>query len=280
VHAPGRRDSKEALQVAHHLLLSHGQAVGVIRSIAPEAEIGIALNLSPGRSATQTAADRDAVRQFDGFFNRWYLDPLLRGRYPDDAIADRVRWGHLESGNLPFVQDGDLDRICAPMDYLGVNFYGGTILAAGEDGRPKAIPAAPREELTEMGWEIRPQGLVEVCERLMSEYDLPPLYITENGAAFVDPNPVNGRIRDPRRVAYLRDHLIAAHRVLSSGIPLRGCFAWSLMDNFEWGQGFTKRFGLYAVDRVTGARIPKESAFWYRETIAARAAEDGKGSET
>jgi len=278
-HAPGGRDPKEALQAAHHLLLSHGQAAEVIRELAANAEVGIVLNLSPARPASPADADRDAARQFDGFFNRWYLDPLLRGRYPADAVADRVRWGHLPGKDLPFVRDGDLDRIRAPLDYLGVNYYSGTMLAAGPDGRPRAVAAVPREELTEMGWEIRPGGLIEVLERVTRDYDVAALYITENGAAFPDPLPAGGRIADCRRVAYLRDHLVAAQRAISRGLPLRGYFAWTLMDNFEWNHGFTRRFGLFGVDRATGKRIPKDSAFWYRETVVARAVEDG-GPET
>jgi beta-glucosidase len=274
-HAPGHRDPQEALCAAHHLLLSHGQAAEILRSEVRNAEVGIVLNFSPGRPASSSDDDRDAARQFDGLFHRWYLDPLFEGRYPADAVADRVRWGQLADEALPFVQDGDLDRIRAPLDYLGVNYYGGTVLTAGPDGRPRAVAAAPREELTEMGWEVRPQGLIESLERLQRDYAVPALYIAENGAAFVDPPPHRRRIADPRRVAYLRDHLVAAHRAIALGVPLRGYFAWSLLDNFEWNNGFTKRFGLFGVDFATGERTRKDSAFWYRDAVAARAVDDG-----
>jgi len=273
-HAPGRHDPPAALRTAHHLLLSHGQAAGIIRGLAPNGAVGIVLNLSPGRPASPSEADRDAVRQFDGLFNRWYLDPLFRGRYPTDAIADRVRWGHLPREALPFVQAGDMELIRGTVDFLGVNYYSGTRLAAGPDGRPRAVAATPREERTEMGWEVYPQGLTEMLERLVREYDPAALYITENGAAFIDPAIDRGRIADPRRLAYLRDHLVAAHRAISGGTPLRGYFAWTLMDNFEWGHGFTKRFGLFGVDFATGERTPKDSAFWYREVVAAHAVDD------
>ena len=279
-HAPGHRDPQEALWAAHHLLLSHGLGVERIRGLAADAKVGIVLNLSPGRPATPSPADEDAVRQFDGSFNRWYLDPLFHGRYPVDAIADRVQWGQLPTDRLSFVRDGDLDRIRVPLDFLGVNYYGGTVLAAGSDGRPRAVAAAPPEDLTEMRWEIRPSGLLDLLERLARDEDIPPLFVTENGAAFADPSPRHGRVPDPRRVAYLRDHLRTAHEAVRRGIPLNGYFVWTLLDNFEWGHGFTKRFGLYALDPATAARIPKDSAFWYRKTIAARAVDDEEISET
>ncbi len=274
-HAPGRRDPREALRVAHHLLVSHGLAARVLRDLVPAAQVGIVLNLSPASPRSPAEADVDAARQFDGLFNRWYLDPLLRGRYPADAIADRVRRGNLAGAELPFVEPGDLARVDARLDFLGVNYYSRTVLAAGPDGQPRAVAVAPREELTEMGWEVYPDGLVALLRRLRAEYDPPPIYITENGASFADPPPANGRIADPRRVAYLRDHLLAVHRAIAAGEPVRGYFAWSLLDNFEWGQGFTRRFGLYGVDAASGARIPKDSAFWYRQAIAARAVDDG-----
>jgi len=274
-HAPGGRNPQDGLRAAHHLLLSHGLAAERIRAVAPGAQVGIVLNLSPGWPATDSEADRDAARQFDGLFNRWYLDPLFRGRYPADAIADRVRRGHLPASELPFLAEGDLARISAPLDYLGVNYYGRTIVTAGQDGQPRAVPAAPPAELTEMGWEVHPEGLASVLQRLVREYAPPALYITENGAAFADPPAAGGRIADPRRVSYLREHLVAAHQALSSGVPLAGYFAWTLLDNFEWNQGYTKRFGLFGVDFATGERTPKDSAFWYRETIAAQAVAAG-----
>ncbi len=274
-HAPGHRDPQEALRAAHHLLLSHGRATEIIRELAPNPEVGIVLNVSPGHPASTSDADLDAVRQFDGFFHRWYLDPLLHGRYPADAIADRTRWGHLADGDMPFVERGDLDRIRAPLDCLGVNYYSRTVIAAGPDGRPRAVPKAPREDLTEMGWEAYPQGLAEALRRLVQDYPVPSLYITENGAAFDDPPPNGGRIADPRRVAYVRDHLATAHAALAAGVPLRGYFAWTLMDNFEWNNGFTKRFGLLGVDFATGERTPKDSAHWYRQTVTTGTVDDG-----
>lgn len=274
-HAPGHRDARQALRAAHHLLLSHGLAVRAIRAVSPSAEVGIVLNLSPAHPATPSPDDQDAARRFDGLFNRWYLDPLLRGRYPADAIADLAELGHLAGPELPFLQAGDLELIQTPMDHLGVNYYSRTVLAADSDGRPRAVAHERSGVVTEMGWEVYPDGLVAQLHHLVRDYDTPPIYITENGAAFVDPPAADGRIADPQRVAYLRDHLAAAHRALADGLPLRGYFAWTLMDNFEWNHGFTRRFGLFGIDAATGARIPKDSAFWYRDAVAARAVDDG-----
>lgn len=275
-HAPGHRDPQEALRVGHHLLLSHGWAVPEIRRLAPSAQVGIVLIFSPAHPASGTLDDRDAARRYDGFFNRWYLDPLLRGEYPPDAVSDAIEEGRWPTGKAAFVAAGDLQAIAAPLDFLGVNYYSRTVLAAGTDGRPRAIPQASPEELTEMGWEVYPAGLTEVLLRLTNEYRVPRLYVTENGAAFADPPSQEGRIADPRRVAYLHDHLAAVYAAIAVGAPVRGMFVWSLLDNWEWGHGFEKRFGLYAVDHATSARRPKDSAYWYRDAIAAGAATAGR----
>lgn len=274
-HAPGLKDPGAALRAGHHLLLSHGLACAEIRRRAPGAEVGIVLNLSPAWPASDGAADQEAARRFDGLFNRWYLDPLFRGRYPADAVADRVRRGHLAGPELPFVKDGDLTVIAAPLDYLGVNYYSRTRVKAGPGGEPVGAPAAPPEDLTDMGWEVFPAGLVPTLQRVTREYGAPCVYITENGAAFPDPEPAGGVIRDGRRIDYLAGHLQAAHRAVAEGVPLRGYFAWSLLDNFEWGHGYTKRFGLFGVDFVSGRRTAKQSAHWYRDTVAANAVGEG-----
>ncbi len=273
-HAPGHRDPSEALRAAHHLLVSHGRAVEVLRSGVPGARVGIVLNLVPAEPASPVAADEDAARRFDGSFNRWYLDPIFRGRYPEDAIADRVRRGHLSGPDLPFLQEGDLEAAAARLDFLGVNYYSRVVLRAGEDGEPEAVPMAPPEELTEMGWEVYPRGLTDLLLRVQRDYAPPAVYITENGAAFPDPPPGDGRVADPRRVAYLRDHLAAARAAMEAGVPLRGYFVWSLLDNFEWGHGYTKRFGLYRVEAADQRRIPKDSAAWYRDVAASNGVDD------
>ena len=275
-HAPGLRDPNAALRAAHHLLLSHGRATAALRGTVHQPEVGIVLNLSPAHPASDSEADVEAARQFDGFFNRWYLDALFRGQYPDDAVADRVARGHLADDVMPFVQPGDMDDIAAPMDWLGVNYYSRTVLAADSEGRPDAAPPVPADQLTEMGWEVYPDGLEEILRRVDREYGPLPLYVTENGAAFVDRPAVDGRIADPRRVSYFREHLAAVHRAVTAGVSLQGYFAWSLLDNFEWGHGYTKRFGLYGVDFETGERMPKDSALLYRDIVGSNAVDDGR----
>jgi beta-glucosidase len=273
-HAPGHHDPAEALQVAHHLLLSHAWAAEAIRQGAPGAEVGIVLIHTPATPFSPGPADRDAARQFDGLFNRWYLDPLFRGRYPEDAVADRVRWGHLAGDELPFVQAGDLRAIAAPLDFLGVNYYSRVVVRAGPEGRPEAVAVVPREELSDMGWEVYPQGLHDTLVRLARDYRPPKIYVTENGMACPDVPDTGGPIADERRIAYLRGHVAAAHRALADGAPLRGYFVWSLLDNFEWGHGYAMKFGLYAVDRTTHQRVAKKSASWFRDVVAANAVDD------
>lgn len=266
-HAPGHRDPAEALRVGHHLLLSHGRAVAAIRDLVPAAEVGLALIHCPAHPATSSPADVDAARWFDGFFNRWYLDPVFRGAYPADAVADRVARGHLPGPELPFVQDGDLASIAAPLDFLGLNYYSRNVMRRGPDGRPETVKMARDEDLTDMGWEVFPRGLHESLVRVHRDYGPSRIYITENGAAYDEPAGADGRIADQRRIDYLSGHLAACARALGEGVPLAGYFTWSLLDNFEWALGFGKKFGLVAVDPVTRDRRLKDSAHWYREVV-------------
>jgi beta-glucosidase len=270
-HAPGHLDPAEGLRVAHHLLLSHGLAVAAIRREVPGAEVGIVHNYCPSYPASDCAGDGDASRWFDGFFNRWYLDPLFKGSYPADAVADRVAAGHLAGPDLPFVQAGDLATISVPCEFLGLNYYSRSLMKAGPDGKPVDAKTVPAEELTDMGWEVYPEGLYDSLMRVHREYAPAKIFIAENGAAYGYPADADGRIADARRVTYLRDHLLAARRAIADGAPLKGYFVWSLLDNFEWGHGFTKRFGLFGVDYETQRRFPKDSAFWYRDVTAANA---------
>jgi beta-glucosidase len=270
-HAPGHRDPAEALRVAHHILLSHARALGVVRRNSPASEVGIVLNLVPVWPASPEAADSEAARRFDGFFNRWYLDPIFRGKYPEDAIEDRIRRGHTETLDLPFVEPGDMEAIAAAIDFLGVNYYSRVVVRAGEKGEPVAFPVVPEDELTDMHWEVFPEGLYDLLIHLKNEYSPVKIFITENGAAYADGPDARGRIADSRRIDYLRSHLMSAHRAIKEGVPLEGYFIWSLLDNFEWAHGYTKRFGLYWVDFETQQRIPKDSAFWYRDVITVNA---------
>ncbi len=274
-HAPGLHDPAVALAAAHHVLLSHGMAARVIRGNVPGAPVGIVLNLTPTSPATDRAEDHDAARWMDGFFNRWYLDPLFHAKYPADAVADRVARGHLPVSGMPFVKPGDLATIAQPLDYLGINYYARAVMRENGTGNPESVSMVPKKELTDMGWEVYPEGMRDLLVRVHRDYAPPRIYITENGAAYADGPDAAGRIRDERRIAFFRGHLRAAHQAITDGVPLEGYFAWSLLDNFEWAQGYEKRFGLIWVDYETQTRTLKDSAVWYRDTIAANGVSAG-----
>jgi beta-glucosidase len=268
-HAPGIRDPRQAFAAHHHLLLAHGRAVRTLRGLRGDRELGIVLNLFPVVPASGDPADAEAARAVDLLHNRLFLDPLLRGSYPADAAAhiERIR-------DLDFVRPGDLEDIAAPLDFLGVNYYHRHRVRANGAGGPGAHPGAEVEFVssgrprTAMGWEIEGEGLAEVLVRLDREYPRLPLYVTENGAAFDDGPDADGVVRDDERVRFLEEHLRAAHTALRAGVDLRGYFVWSLLDNFEWAEGYSKRFGIVYVDYETQRRTPKESAAWYRDVVA------------
>jgi beta-glucosidase len=275
IHAPGHQDPDRAVRVVHHLLLAHGRAVAAMRALAAGPRLGINLNLDPVDPASDDPADRDAARRIDGLYNRLFLDPLFRGRYPADVLEDLGGVGGLDR-----VDDADLAAVAQPLDLLGVNYYRRWAVAA-RPGRPRlGGPPSPwvaagdvefvakGRPRTALGWEIDPTGLDELLLRLHREYPSLPLYVTENGAAFEDGLDPSGRIRDPARVRFLDGHLRAAHRAIAGGVDLRGYFVWSLLDNFEWAEGYAKRFGIVFVDFPTQRRLLKDSAHWYRETIA------------
>jgi beta-glucosidase len=274
-HAPGHKDWPEALGVVHHLLLSHGLAVPVIRAGSPGCKVGITLNLVPGYPASESAADADATRHFDGFFNRWYLDPLFGRGYPADMVADYRRLGRLPAGGLPFEEAGDLSTAAVPCDFLGINYYSRAILRSDQIAEsanaPRRIPEPGPEKRTDIGWEVFPQGLADLLRRLRRDYGAMPLVITENGASYATSPGADGAIHDQARVDYFHGHLSACLDALEAGVPLIGYFGWSLMDNFEWAYGYSQRFGLVWVDYVTQQRIPKDSAWFYARVIRERA---------
>jgi beta-glucosidase len=264
-HAPGSTDLGSALRAAHHLLLAHGQAVGIIRRSAPRARVGIAQLLSDISPATDGAGDRAAASRLDGYENRWFLDPVFQGRYPDDMLAWYAR--HVP---IDFVRDDDLTVIAAPADFVGVNYYE-TKTVAEDPAEPyhqaRVLPATG--PLTAGGLDARPAGLGRILRRV-SGYTSLPLYITESGAAFHDYVDPEGGVEDLERISYLGDHLGETLAAIQAGLDVRGIFIWSLLDNFEWADGYSRRFGLVYVDFATQARIPKASARWYRQLISSR----------
>ena len=271
VHAPGATDWTAALRSAHHLLLSHGLAVPLIRANSPRAEVGIALDCRPSRPASEDPANAAAQRHFDGFRNRWFFDPVFGRGYPEDVVAEYRRRGRLDGGQSGFEEPGDAEAIGAPLDFLGINYY--TSLAVGADRDETedtgVAPGAPAlSGHTEMGWPITPHALTEFLERVHREYAPRRILITENGASFSDGPDSNGAVRDTRRIDYMAQHIAAVAAAIDRGVPVTGYAAWSLLDNLEWSLGFSQRFGLVWVDHGTGARIPKASFGWYRGVIA------------
>jgi len=255
--APGVKNRAIATQVSHHCLLSHGLATQAIRGVRGDVPVGIVLNLSPITQATPSGADVAQAALEDGLLVRWYMDALFEGRYPADVLA------HL-GADVPRVEAGDFELIAQPIDFLGVNYYYPTIAHAGKP----SSPAAPGAAITDMGWEVAPAGLTGLLLRLARDYSLPPLLITENGAAYRD-RLENGRVDDEARRQYLESHVRAAADAIERGVDLRGYCVWSLLDNFEWASGYEKRFGLYYVDYATQQRIAKSSAGWFGKLMRA-----------
>ena len=294
VHAPGITDNAIALAAAHHLNLAHGLGTSALRDVLPPTgKVSLTLNLAQVRGASR--ADRDAVRHVDGIANRIFLDPVLRGHYPDDVVAD-LR--HLTDWS--FIRDGDLDAIAAPIDVLGINYYSPTLVTAAtaalrnqrtaqwvNDPHSGSGPSPyPGTDLafalpqpgphTAMNWRIEPASLTELLLRVHGDHPGMPLLITENGAAFDDVVSADGAVHDAERVAYLSSHLAAVHAAIAQGADVRGYFVWSLLDNFEWAWGYSKRFGIVHVDFATQQRRLKDSAVWYRGVIAANAIDYGR----
>jgi beta-glucosidase len=270
-HAPGRRDFGASIAAVHHLLLGHGLATQAMRAAATRPlQFGITLNMATAEPATDAPADRDAARRADGLGLRIYLDPLRHGRYPADIVADLSQQGV----SVP-VQDGDLEIISTPIDVLGVNFYFGQKFSgtdeSGNTHDERGVPVnreVPQDlPQTAMGWPITPDRFTALLLRLHNDYPGLPMIITENGAAFDDTADGDGFVRDDDRTDYLAQHIGAVATARAQGADIRGYFAWSLLDNFEWAYGYDKRFGIVRVDYETQTRTPKQSALWFRDTI-------------
>ncbi|MEV4841900.1 GH1 family beta-glucosidase [Micromonospora matsumotoense] len=277
VHAPGEQDAGAAFRAVHHLLLGHGLAARALRAAGAQT-VGITLNPADVAPADpDSAADAAAVRLVDGLQNRIFLDPLTGAGYPADVLEHVARMVE-----PTFVRDGDEKIIAAPLDLLGINYYSPTYVAGrpdgggssaypGTEGTVEFLPATG--PVSDMGWQIEPAGLTRLLVRIGTDYPGLPLMITENGGAFPDDAASlapegSGRIADTDRIAYLDGHLRAAHEAISRGVDLRGYLVWSLLDNFEWAEGYRKRFGIVHVDYLNQRRTPKSSARWYQEVIS------------
>ncbi|MEN8634462.1 GH1 family beta-glucosidase [Pseudoalteromonas distincta] len=260
IHAPGLVGKQYGKKAAHHLLLAHGLAMNVLNKTSPDTQNGIVLNFTPAYPLTDTQQDIDSAKYADDYLNQWYMKPIMDGKYPD--IINQLPEDH-----LPDIHPGDMELISQPIDYLGINFYTRQVYKA----HPTDIyePIAPTGPLTDMGWEVYPQSFTDLLVSLNKTYTLPPIYITENGAAMPDTYN-NGEVNDLDRLSYYNTHLNAVHNAVEQGVVIRGYFAWSLMDNFEWAEGYLKRFGIVYVDYKTQQRTIKNSGLAYKALISNR----------
>jgi beta-glucosidase len=262
IHAPGLTDPMATFQTIHHLLLSHGAAMEAIRATAKNSpEAGITLSLAPVHPAEDTEDDRGAARRFDGVFNRMFLDPVFKGSYPEDI-------GQLLEVIMPKPEPGDMERISAPIDFLGVNYYTRHVMKHDPDMFPlQASDVQPKGSEYSGMWEIYKPGMYELLTRLKADYGPEKILITENGIPVPDGKDFDGKVRDYRRIRYVRDNLEETHRAMDEGVPVQGYFHWSMTDNFEWAYGYTMRFGVVHVDYETQERTIKESGHWYSKVI-------------
>lgn len=281
VHAPGVRDPAQAIRTIHHVLLAHGLAIRAMRAVRPDRQLGIVLNPAPVRAASpgRDPVVSRGIRLIDGYRNRVWMDPLFEGRYPEDVSAVAERFG-----GFP-VDDGDLAVIGTPLDWLGINYYNDSFVAAhpGPDpinpGVEGVSEVSVGSQRTDSGWPITPAGLRDLLVSVGRDHpSAPPMLMTENGAAYDDPVTPDGSIDDARRIAYLGQHLHAVCDALADGADVRGYLVWSLLDNFEWAEGYAKRFGIVHVDFGTLRRTPRRSATWYREVIARNAVGSPEGA--
>ena len=256
-HAPGVKDEQLALQAAHHTLLAHGLALQAMRAVNAGIKVGIVLNLWSVESVDDSPASRAQIERVWQRDLGWFLDPLLHAEYPLLAWQER-------EAIAPQLQPGDLKLIAQPLDWLGLNYYMRVLF----DEQNRRVHPVPGAEHTEMGWEVYGPGLNHLLTKLAQRYPVPPLYIIENGAAFKDEVSPDGQVHDPRRIHYLREYITAVHEALQAGVDVRCYFVWSLLDNFEWARGYSKRFGIVYVDYATQRRVIKDSGHWYAHVIA------------
>ena len=255
VFAPGLKDRAMAMQVSHHLLLSHGLALQALRAEGGAARLGIVLNVSPIQPATDSIADLEKAHLEDGRLVRWYMDPLFKSSYPQDVLE-------FLGADAPRIEAGDMQAISTPMDFLGINYYSRSVVSAADEWKVHDSGYG----VTDMGWEIYPRGLTDVLLRLQRDYPVPPLYVTENGGAFKD-QLVEGHVNDTERTDYIARHIDAVGDAIRQGVRMEGYMVWSLLDNFEWASGYEKRFGIVHVDYASQRRTPKGSALWYADFL-------------
>jgi len=262
--APGLKDRSKGILAAHHVLLAHGVAVKELRKAVHNAQIGIVLNMSPIHNDPDAPISEDRVRFMDGELIRWFADPSYGRGYPKDMLEDYVRMGMLKSTEPDFIKPGDMNLIAQETDLLGINYYTRMFVSSKSEGVHSENRDVPK---TDMGWELYPQGLFEILERVNRDYQPRQLMVTENGASYADGPDENGRVHDQRRIDYLQTHIYQIWLAIQAGIPVNGYLVWSLMDNFEWARGYSQRFGIIHVDYKTQKRTVKDSAQWYRHVI-------------
>jgi beta-glucosidase len=268
VFAPGIKDWPTALTAGHHLLLAHASAMDAIRREVPDANVGIALDCRPATPATTSPEDIAAATHFDGYRNRWFFDPVFGKGYPQDIIEAYTSLGRLPND---LIQAGDLERIAAPMDFCGVNYYTSLLVKSGgeeSDHAEGSVGFPAQTGFTEMGWRIDPPAFGQFLHRVASEWNPSSIVITENGASFSDAPGPDGEVHDNDRIAYLRSHIGSMADAAEHGVPISGFFVWSFLDNLEWTSGFSQRFGLVHVDHTTQVRTIKDSGVWYRDLVA------------
>lgn len=260
VMAPGIKDLQTGINASHHLLLGHGLAVRAIREAASDVKVGITLNFTPAITLGDSEEDQRAVQLADGFDNRWFGDPVFKASYPQDIVSAFNK-------EVP-IHAGDMQIISTPVDFLGLNYYFRQTVAYDPSAQPLPYKqvTAPNVERTGMGWEVHAETFTDLLTRINKDYAPKEIFITENGSAW-DDEVVDGKVDDPNRVRYLERHIDAMFDAKKQGVPISGYFAWSLMDNYEWAYGYAKRFGLIYIDYPTQKRIPKTSAYYYRERI-------------
>jgi beta-glucosidase len=275
IHAPGVRDKNLAVIAGHHVLLSHGLSVPRLRAHIPsQAQVGIAIDFYPVYAADDRPETLLATKRADTFRNRWFLDPIFRGSYAEDLFTD------LKVEPPPILED-DFSIISVPIDFLGVNYYSRMIVRDHENGKTttgqtghaesyEAVERIPGATYTEMGWEVFPDGLANILTRIQREYAPKAMVVTESGAAFDDHWDGNGIVHDQQRIDYLRVHIQTVAQVIRRGVPIKGYIVWSFLDNFEWAEGYRKRFGLVYVDFPTQRRIIKDSGRWYASFVASQ----------